>query len=159
MSRFSTSLYKRDDEKSMNEALQAKPDYFSSWVRFLNLRGLITSFVASTLLKYFGHCSPKALHFASYRFYSWFLADLKFCPIWQRWFWDLLCIRILNLFPLRCLLFSERNVSKRNHTKRLLAKVYYSPQSKVSISLRLVQNACRNWAIAQGVTPRGPKYV
>ena len=48
MSRFSTSLYKRDDEKSMNEALQAKPDYFSSWVRFLNLGGLITSFVASS---------------------------------------------------------------------------------------------------------------
>ena len=34
--------------------------------------------------------------------------------------------------------------SKRKHTKRLLAKIYYSPQSKVSIFLRLVQNACRN---------------
>ena len=34
--------------------------------------------------------------------------------------------------------------AKRNHTKRLLANIYYSPQSKVSISLRLVQNACRN---------------
>jgi hypothetical protein len=45
MSRFSTSLYKRDDEKSMNEALQAKPDNFSFWVRFLNLGGLIPSFV------------------------------------------------------------------------------------------------------------------
>ena len=30
----------------------------------------------------------------------------------------------------------------RKH-KRLLAKIYYSPQSKVIISLRLVQNACR----------------
>jgi hypothetical protein len=48
---------------------------------------------------------------------------------------------------------------KRKHTKRLLAKIYYSPQSKVSIFLRLVQNACRNWAIVLGVTPRGSKYV
>ena len=29
-------------------------------------------------------------------------------------------------------------------TKRLLAKIYYSPQSNGSISLRLVQNICRN---------------
>ena len=29
--------------------------------------------------------------------------------------------------------------SKRNHTKRLFAKMYYSPKNKVSISLRLVQ--------------------
>ena len=49
--------------------------------------------------------------------------------------------------------------AKRNHTKRLLSKIYYSPQSKVSIFLRLVQNACRNWAIALGVTQRGPKYA
>ena len=49
--------------------------------------------------------------------------------------------------------------AKRNHTKRLLAKTYYPPQSKVIISLRLVQNACRNWAIAPGVIPRGPKYA
>ena len=28
-----------------------------------------------------------------------------------------------------------------------------------SLYLRLVQNACRNWAIALGVTPRGPKYA
>ena len=49
--------------------------------------------------------------------------------------------------------------AKRNHTKRLLAKIYYSPQSKVSISLRLVQNSCRNWAIALGVTPPGPKFA
>ena len=48
---------------------------------------------------------------------------------------------------------------KRNHTKRLLAKTNYSPQSKVSISLRLVQNACRNWVIALRVTPWGPKYA
>ena len=27
------------------------------------------------------------------------------------------------------------------------------------IFLRLVQNACRNWAIAPGVTPWGPKYA
>ena len=48
---------------------------------------------------------------------------------------------------------------KRNHTKRLLAKIYYSPQRKDNISLRLVQNACRNWAIALGVTPWGLKYA
>ena len=43
--------------------------------------------------------------------------------------------------------------------KRLHAKIYYSPQSKISISLRLVQNACRNWAIALELTPRGPKHA
>ena len=48
---------------------------------------------------------------------------------------------------------------EKSHSKRLLAKIYYSPQSKVSISLRLVQKACRNWAIAPGVTPCGPKYA
>ena len=47
--------------------------------------------------------------------------------------------------------------AKRKHNKRLLAKIYYSPQSKVG--WRLVQNACRNWAIAPGVTQRGPKYA
>ena len=49
---------------------------------------------------------------------------------------------------------SEMQYTKRNHTKRLLAKIYYSSQtqSKVSIYLRLVQNACRIWAIAPGVT-------
>ena len=41
---------------------------------------------------------------------------------------------------------------KRKHTKS--AKIYCSPQSKVSIFLRLVQNACRNWAIAPRVTQR-----
>ena len=46
---------------------------------------------------------------------------------------------------------------KRKHTKRLLAKIYYSPQSKVSIFLRLVQNPCRN--IAPGVTPQSRKYA
>ena len=39
---------------------------------------------------------------------------------------------------------NEIPYSKRNHTKRLLTKIYYSPQSKVSISFKLVQNACRN---------------
>ena len=48
---------------------------------------------------------------------------------------------------------------KRKHTKRLLAEIYYSPQSKISIFLRLVQNACRNQAIAPEMTPRGPKYA
>jgi hypothetical protein len=56
----------------------------------------------------------------------------------------------------------EANLStekaKRKHTKRLLAKIYYSPLSKIIISLRLVQNACRNYAIALEVNPRGPKY-
>ena len=48
--------------------------------------------------------------------------------------------------------FCSKSYFHRKHTKRLLAKIYYSQQSKVSIFLRLVQNACRNWAIAHGVT-------
>ena len=34
--------------------------------------------------------------------------------------------------------------AKIYHTKKILAKMYCSQQSKVSISLWLVQNACRN---------------
>ena len=57
--------------------------------------------------------------------------------------------------PGNCYWCGQREITLRDS----LQNFYYSPQRKVSISLRLVQNTCRNWAIGLGVTPWGPKYA
>ena len=55
--------------------------------------------------------------------------------------------------------FSHGLNQRENTLRDSLQKVITLHKARSLISLRLVQNACKNWAIGLGLTPWGPKYA
>ena len=72
-------------------------------------------------------------------------------------------LRFHDLKMLKCLdkavWDSMGNHQRENTLRDSLQKFITLHKARSPISLRLVQNACKNGAIGPGVTPRGPKYA